>query len=267
MSQELQVRSELNVSEVEKVLITGDLKSLTPEQRTNYYMRVCQALGLNPLTRPLDYLVLNNKLVLYANKGCAEQLRRIYGISIVDMQVKPDGDIVTVIVKARDNQNREDMSSASVVIGGLRGEALANAYMKCETKAKRRLTLSICGLNILDESEVDTIPNAKRVSEESIDVPVAEPAPAIEKPKSSPFGAKIGAEAKKAGIPVPEFVGILFDRLASFYPQLEPVRGKDWRELGPAISAVYANGTDEDREAIEEAMGMVGEFRDSAAYA
>ena len=35
--------------------------------------------------------------------------------------------------------------------------------MKAETKAKRRVTLSICGLGILDESETDTMPGAVTV--------------------------------------------------------------------------------------------------------
>ena len=34
-----------------------------------------------------------------------------------------------------------------------------NALMKAVTKAKRRVTLSICGLGMLDETEVETIPN------------------------------------------------------------------------------------------------------------
>ena len=33
--------------------------------------------------------------------------------------------------------------------------------MKAETKAKRRVTLSICGLGMLDETEVETIPGAR----------------------------------------------------------------------------------------------------------
>jgi len=45
-----------------------------------------------------------------------------------------------------------------VPIQGLKGLDLANAFLKCETKAKRRVTLSICGLNMLDETEVDDIP-------------------------------------------------------------------------------------------------------------
>jgi hypothetical protein len=51
-----------------------------------------------------------------------------------------------------------------VPVTNLKGEALANAFMKAETKAKRRATLSICGLGILDESELDTMPQATQVT-------------------------------------------------------------------------------------------------------
>ncbi len=39
----------------------------------------------------------------------------------------------------------------------------ANAMMKAETKAKRRVTLSICGLGMLDETEIETIAGAHPV--------------------------------------------------------------------------------------------------------
>ena len=48
-------------------------------------------------------------------------------------------------------------STGAVPIAGLKGEEFANALMKAETKAKRRATLSICGLGVLDETEVETI--------------------------------------------------------------------------------------------------------------
>ena len=69
-------------STVENVLIRGDLSQLTEAQRNEYYMRVCQSLGLNYLTQPFAYLNLSGKLVLYAKRDCADQLRRINGISI-----------------------------------------------------------------------------------------------------------------------------------------------------------------------------------------
>src|SRR5690606_24912460 len=58
---------------------------------------------------------------------------------------------------------------------------LANAYMKAETKAKRRVTLSICGLGWLDETETETIPDAHRVEVDhetgEIKTPLAPPHP------------------------------------------------------------------------------------------
>jgi len=52
---------------------------------------------------------------------------------------------------------RSDESTGAVPIARLQGENLANALMKAETKAKRRVTLSICGLSVLDESELDGV--------------------------------------------------------------------------------------------------------------
>jgi len=49
---------------------------------------------------------------------------------------------------------------------GLNAEDRANAIMKAETKAKRRVTLSICGLGFLDESEIENIPGAKMIEGE-----------------------------------------------------------------------------------------------------
>jgi hypothetical protein len=40
--------------------------------------------------------------------------------------------------------------------------------MKAETKSKRRVTLSIVGLGMLDESEVDSIPGAKAVTPDAV---------------------------------------------------------------------------------------------------
>ena len=44
-----------------------------------------------------------------------------------------------------------------VSIDKLSGEFRANAILKAITKAKRRVTLSVCGLGFLDETEVETL--------------------------------------------------------------------------------------------------------------
>src|SRR5215510_224243 len=151
----------------EKVVLGGDLSELDAAQRAEYYGAVCRSLGLNPLTKPFEYLTLNGKLRLYALRDCADQLRRLHGISIYIANRERLSDIYVVTARARDRQGREDESTGAVPLGNLRGDALANALMKAETKAKRRVTLSIAGLGWLDETEVETIPQGPRGAAQS----------------------------------------------------------------------------------------------------
>jgi hypothetical protein len=149
---------------VEKVVIGGDLAGLNAAQRAEYYSAVCRSLGLNPLTKPFEYLNLNGKLRLYALRDCADQLRRLHGISIYIANRERLSDIYIVTARAKDRQGREDESTGAVTVGNLKGDALANALMKAETKAKRRVTLSIAGLGWLDETELETIPQSRPVT-------------------------------------------------------------------------------------------------------
>ena len=151
------------LTQIESVLVAGDLAKLTGDQRLAYYQRLCESLGLNPLTQPFQYLQLSGKLVLYATKSCTEQLRQLHGVSITGVTSAQVGDVYTVTATAQDKAMRTDCATGAVAIAGLKGDALANGLMKAETKAKRRVTLSLCGLGILDESEIETIPGAVRM--------------------------------------------------------------------------------------------------------
>jgi hypothetical protein len=153
-----------DVQAIEQLLIAGDLARLTPTQRVSYYKAVCDSLGLNPLTRPFDYITLNGKLTLYAKRDCTDQLRKIHGVSITKLERELTEDIYTVTAYAQDVNGRTDTALGAISLGGLKGEARANAVMKCETKAKRRVTLSICGLGMTDETETESIPNARPVA-------------------------------------------------------------------------------------------------------
>lgn len=148
----------LDATTIEQALIGGDLAKLTPIERVSYYNSVCQSLNLNPLTKPFAYIALNGKLVLYALKDCTEQLRstRLVSVKIVARELADDCYVVTA--QAALPAGRQDEAIGVVSIAGLKGEARANAMMKAETKAKRRVTLSICGLGMLDETEVESIP-------------------------------------------------------------------------------------------------------------
>lgn len=162
---------------LDAAVIHGDLSKLNPAERIVYYKKVCESVGLNPLTKPFEYMRLNGKEVLYAKRDAADQLRKIHGVSITISARELLGEVYVVTARAKDKQGREDESTGAVAVGGLKGDNLANAYLKAETKAKRRVTLSICGLGLLDETEVDTIPNVQKVP---VEAEVTQPIPAIE---------------------------------------------------------------------------------------
>ena len=148
---------------IEKVILGGDLKELRSDERLAYYNRVCESLGLNPLTQPFAYLSLSGKLTLYARKDAAEQLRKVNAVSLeITSREMIDG-MYVVTCKASTSIGRVDSSTGVIDLSNLKGETKANAMMKAETKAKRRVTLSICGLGLLDETEVDSVPGARKV--------------------------------------------------------------------------------------------------------
>lgn len=148
---------------MESLLIDGDLSRLNPEQRVVYYKKTCESLKLNYLTKPFAYIRLNGQLRLYPLKDCTEQLRQRDGVSIYKLDQQMHENVYVVTAYARNINGKEDVATGVVSIMGLKGDALANALMKAETKAKRRVTLSICGLGMTDETEIETIPNAQKV--------------------------------------------------------------------------------------------------------
>jgi hypothetical protein len=165
---EVQAMQAVNGAILEKVLLENDFSKLSPVEKVQHVKNICDSLGLNPLTRPIQILKFNGKEVPYCTKDATEQLRKNHKVSITSLDTKIlDGSTYVVTAHAQMPDGRTDSSTGVIAIGGLKGEALANAMMKAETKAKRRTTLSICGLGFLDESEIDSIPNAKVVNLES----------------------------------------------------------------------------------------------------
>jgi hypothetical protein len=154
-------------NKTELVIMHGDLSKLTSDEKLNYMNMVCSSLGLNPLTRPFDFIKFQGKEVMYARKDCTEQLRKIHGVSIALTSKEVIDGIYVVSARAKDKNGKEDESTGAVQIDNLRGLDKANAMMKAETKAKRRVTLSICGLGMLDESEIESIPVESEKSREA----------------------------------------------------------------------------------------------------
>jgi len=238
----------MQIGSIEKALMTNDLSSLTTAERGKYYTSVCESLGLNPLTQPFGYIELaaeggGKKLTLYAKRDAADQLRRLYEVSIEVIRRETIGDLYVVAVKGTDKSGRTDEAIAAVPLKkpemlwdttlrkmkrtgkiiDLSGEALANAWMKCETKAKRRVTLSICGLGWLDETEVESIKE-----NEVVDISESPPPqiaainkPALIETQAGPFFYDLTTEKDEAkAILVSNYLyqngGVWFEELAEW---------------------------------------------------
>jgi hypothetical protein len=181
---------------VEQALLLGDLSTLSTEEKLTLYHQTCASLGLNPLTKPFEYLTFQGKLRMYAGKNCAQQLRMIHAVSLCVTARERLEDLYIVTVRATMPDGRQDEDDGAVPISNLKGEALSNAMMKATTKAKNRATLSICGLAMMDASEVDSIPGAVGYEETPADT-----RPAIENTRASHQPASAGvAVATPEGI-------------------------------------------------------------------
>lgn len=168
---EMVVQEDKYQEAMEAMLVKGDLSKFSLEERNRFLFNLSKSLGLNPAMKPFDIMkTQDGRLLPYANKGAAEQLRGIKGVSLRVIYDGPlmlgataNPDVYVYRIEASMPDGRVDVATGAVGIKGLQGEALANAIMKCETKGKRRVTFSILGLNMLDETEVDSIPGGKKL--------------------------------------------------------------------------------------------------------
>jgi hypothetical protein len=143
---------------IESLVLRGDLSGLGPNERARFYVQMCEGLGLNPHAQPFAFLRLNGKEVLYATRGATDQLAAIHkldreiidGPKVIDLAGTK---LVYAVCRAKHPNGRVETATATVPLIDP-----VNVLMKCETKAKRRATLSILGLGVLDEMELETIP-------------------------------------------------------------------------------------------------------------
>lgn len=177
--------SKIDTEIISSLILNGDISKLNPTQRVQYITSLCERLGVDPLTQPFKILKLQGREVLYADKGCAQQLCKVYGISTEITKKEKIEDVYAVTVRASNKDGRFTDEDGIVTIGSSKGDSLANALMKAVTKAKRRAVLAFCGLGMLDETEIDTIPNAK-----TVDISHSESIPSEQKALSSELNKK-----------------------------------------------------------------------------
>ena len=152
------------------LVLNSDLSKLSEPQRVEYYKIVCERAGLDPMAKPFDLITLQGKLTLYANKTTTAQLTAIHNLSVTIVSKEVVGSLYVATARATKPSGASSEDIGAVTIGGLQGDAAANAMMKAITKAKRRAILGVCGLGMLDESETDTLPAA---TTERVEVPAA----------------------------------------------------------------------------------------------
>jgi hypothetical protein len=161
-------RAKLSVAlPLEQILVRGDLSQLTDAQKLAYELATCKSISrkVNPLTKPFAWIWFNDmsgkpELQMYATRNCTDQLRNINKISVVpgSLRVDYDGKYCSAVISVRDRKGRTDEEIGVVFAGDATGQALADCKMHASTKAKRRATLSICGLGgFLDESELHSL--------------------------------------------------------------------------------------------------------------
>lgn len=243
MAKELQ-RAEIEVDGrtmalvAESVVVKGDISAMEPGDKARYYIQTCQSLGLNPATQPLAPLKLNGKEILYPTRGATDQLAAIHrlhreiidGPKVIDINGAKVG---YCVARATHPNGRTETAIATVPFADP-----AMLYMKLETKAKRRVTLSILGLGWLDETEVESIPAGAKSPAPPIDLTSAvispDPRELVELRERLADGDTVGT----------------FDALVAVYDETVGVSSDpDARAAG--LRACYAH--------LEETLGLKGQ--------
>lgn len=226
---------------VESLVLRGDISALSPEERAKFYVGLCEQLGLNPATQPFAMLRLNGKEVMYPTRGATDQLAAIHrlnreiidGPKVVDLAGTK---LVYAVCRVTHPNGRVETAVGTVPLTDP-----VNVLMKCETKAKRRATLSILGLGMLDETEVEAIPAHVKSPGDPIhlgDVTPRGPAAQTEEPVHEPTEARAfpeGLRAFMADVAKVELPGesvLVWMKHRAHFSTLAPAdRESGWKEL------------------------------------
>jgi len=144
-----------------QLITKGNLAMLSEQNRIDYYYMMCDRYGLDPLSKPYDYITTTPKdgppvISLYPNTRAAAQMRANQGISVSITSRELLGDVYMVTAKAiRRDGTHEECSGCVPIYPNMTLQAKANAYMKAETAARRRATIAACGMA---DSEGDVTP-------------------------------------------------------------------------------------------------------------
>jgi hypothetical protein len=155
-------------------MVENNLLALSPAERMEFYAYRCEQLGISMEAHPFDLLHLPaskkmpERMILYANAGCAQQLMAQHKLSSKIVEKWREDDVYCVMVEVSGPDGRVSSNIGASGLSGydgsmLKGDQLGNSIMRAITKATRRTVFAHCGLNMMDETEVETIQGSAKV--------------------------------------------------------------------------------------------------------
>ena len=152
----LEKRESVSDATMVQVVGSGDLAALSPAHKVEYYNAVCRSTGLNPLTKPFDFLTFKGRTVLYPNRNCVDQLVGMKGLSVDYSEVHEDKERKLVIQWATVGSGGRSLKDVAILstqetdkqgkVYDITGQDYGNLLMKLLTKCRRRAVLAFCGL-------------------------------------------------------------------------------------------------------------------------
>ena len=135
------------------VLGSGDLYALSNAQRVAHYINLCRSLGLNPLSRPYQWIGFKESenspavLTLYFKPQAAAEVLRNNRVSVHFPRKEIVGELFVCEAHGTAPDGRLGVGTKYVPLTGkfgkLTGRYLANAFMAAESGALRRLAINM----------------------------------------------------------------------------------------------------------------------------
>jgi hypothetical protein len=135
-----------------------------------HYITACERAGIDPSQRPFLVVRVGVRDVLCATHKAVKLMNIIHGITheMVEGPCAVDlcgVQLVKVVCRAKARDGRVETATATVLWGQPQ-----NSLEGCMARARGRATLSLLGLAVLDEHELEMIPSALRQTGELVDL-------------------------------------------------------------------------------------------------
>ena len=144
----------------EEVSMLGIFNSLTKPQRVGYIRLMCYRLGIKSEFQPFFWMTdkKTGNITLGRRKSCYEMLGQLKDISVSMLKEELPGDgTYGVWARATTPNGRFVDNCGWISLEGKLALDLQNAKMAAFTKASNRAVGALCGLGMLDETEVNGI--------------------------------------------------------------------------------------------------------------